>query len=288
MGTSIYILSLPAFQWFRANVTSDDPRQDHTCNIASKRQMLSVGGVDPTLNTTAVNGTTEQINSTDPYLFGLKVLDLTELVWTNSFDPAAEAYVAPQLVQDFYNGELKYPERWNDENLKDLFIAPPPPPNNTSNTTVPTPPPTPSPLPKGESHTGAIAGGVVGGIVGLFLAAIAIWFFCFRRPRKQATAASAVQASNEEAAFHEKDSRDVTKVGELPAPSECPKSELEGENSSEGTRLGSDGGPGQPSTTIIYEMPAEHLTNELEGETSSKGIKGGSDAGPEQPAANIV
>lgn len=40
----VYILSLPAFRWFKANAAVDVRRASHTCSVIGKRQMISIGG----------------------------------------------------------------------------------------------------------------------------------------------------------------------------------------------------------------------------------------------------
>lgn len=77
-GDALYILTMPAFHWFRVDWPTGDPRFWHTCNLAGNSQMLSVGGLNPTLNGTISNYTNEQTNTTDPYFLGIKVLDLDQ------------------------------------------------------------------------------------------------------------------------------------------------------------------------------------------------------------------
>lgn len=42
----VFILSLPAFRWFRANYTSVYPRFGHTCHSTQNGQMVAIGGLD--------------------------------------------------------------------------------------------------------------------------------------------------------------------------------------------------------------------------------------------------
>lgn len=177
---SVYILSLPAFVWMKANTTvptSNDARWAHSCNIAGGRHMLSVGGLNPELNSTLdEEGTSEQFNTTDPYRLGIKVLDLTSLVWTHELDPTAAAYQAPEQIKQYYDGHLRYPDRWNQQGLQDIFIT------SASNTiSSPSPSPTPTLEPRKGLSGGAIAGIVVAVVVGLGIIAAALWFFILRK-----------------------------------------------------------------------------------------------------------
>ena len=38
----VFVLSLPAFNWQKANYTPTFPRVDHSCDITRKRQMVSL------------------------------------------------------------------------------------------------------------------------------------------------------------------------------------------------------------------------------------------------------
>lgn len=92
-----YVLSLPAFVWFKVNDTSADPRTQHTCNVAGNRQVISVGGIDPTVPYP------NYFSETDPWPQGLGIFDMTDLKWTNNYDAAATAYTLPFVMQDWYN-----------------------------------------------------------------------------------------------------------------------------------------------------------------------------------------
>lgn len=241
-GDTLYILSLPAFHWFKSTVRSGDPRIYHTCNIAGNSQMLSVGGINLSLSSGDI--TDEQINTTDPYTLGIKVFNLNSLTWTDTFDPSAGAYVAPRLVQDYYAQQQRYPDRWNDEALRDIFIRP------TNNATTPTSAPSPTPTPpakKSSTNVGAIAGGVVGGVAGLALILAAIWFFCFRNRDKRR---STTDISKEPSADDAMEATKEVKTGELESPPEKPRQEL---------------GHGHLSAEGRSELPAEELPKKVDG-----------------------
>ena len=92
----VYILSLPGFVWFKANNTSSEPRTGHTCELAGNRQMISIGGLNPT-HSAAVNFSDVDINPQ-----GLGIFDMVELNWTNTYDANAAPYTAPDVVKEWY------------------------------------------------------------------------------------------------------------------------------------------------------------------------------------------
>ncbi|KAI4252428.1 MAG: hypothetical protein LQ352_004301 [Teloschistes flavicans] len=92
---SVYVLSVPAFAWFRADYTANNTRYYHTCEVVGNRQMLSIGGRNP-----LDDG--QGILSPDPIKHGLQVFDLTEMKWSDRYDADAAPYTTPQIVKDWY------------------------------------------------------------------------------------------------------------------------------------------------------------------------------------------
>ncbi|KAI0012974.1 hypothetical protein F4779DRAFT_625630 [Xylariaceae sp. FL0662B] len=174
-SSEVYVLSLPGFVFFRST-SPGTPRRDHACAVVGKKQMLSVGGNDGrrTTNSSAV--------SLDPWKQGLGIFDMSEMKWTNSYDPGAEDYASPAVVDEWYRrGGMGF-VRWNDEEVKGLFI------NGTSTSygggrNSPTSTPSNSSH-KSASSTGAIVGGAVGGAIALISAAIIILLVLRRRKRR--------------------------------------------------------------------------------------------------------
>ena len=117
----VYVLFLPSFVWFKANYTSSDPRIQYTCNIVGKRQMLSIGGLNPSAASLSA-----AYNDTDPYWEGMKVFDLTNMQWTNYFNANAAPYVAPSAVAAHYAAGSRYPSTWSSSDLESLFVKPNP------------------------------------------------------------------------------------------------------------------------------------------------------------------
>ncbi|KAL2075522.1 hypothetical protein VTL71DRAFT_465 [Oculimacula yallundae] len=196
---SMYILTLPAFQWIQVPYPAAKPRHGLTCETVGRRQMLVIGGVDtlqdkpfPAANTLdAVTFSTK-----DQFAQGLAVFDMTALSWSSGYDANAAPYEQSRPVQNFYAANSREPANWASPALKSLFAV-----THFTNSTSPgsgasNDPNNPSNNPpSSSSNTGAIAGGVVGGVVGLALIAGLI-FFCMRR-RKRA-AASELPSHNQD------------------------------------------------------------------------------------------
>ena len=92
----VWVLSLPAFAWFKANYTAQNNRWRHTCNIAGNRQMITIGGIN--INDQNLGG-----QSKDPFSQGFGVFDLTELTWSSGYDAHAAPYETPGVIKDWYN-----------------------------------------------------------------------------------------------------------------------------------------------------------------------------------------
>jgi hypothetical protein len=101
----IYILSLPAFRWFRAPYEARHARHRHTCHIVGRRHLLSIGGLDPT-KTTFQHGVVE--DTPDPFPQGLGLFDITRLNWTTYYNASAAAYEQGAPVAEFYRGRLVF------------------------------------------------------------------------------------------------------------------------------------------------------------------------------------
>ncbi len=101
----IFVLSLPAFRWFRAANAGWRPRHGHTCHVVGQRQLLSIGGADAT-QYRPVNGSRDMrrpmFATRDPHPQGLAVFDITSLKWTDAYDAGAAPYEQSKPVADFY------------------------------------------------------------------------------------------------------------------------------------------------------------------------------------------
>ncbi|KAL8643154.1 MAG: hypothetical protein Q9228_000216 [Teloschistes exilis] len=177
----VYVLSLPAFYWFKVDYPPQHPRDGHTCDAVGGSQIVIVGGQDA--NAKIGSGRIDDVHksalnsSTDPFAQGLAIFDMTTLTWSNHFAANAPPYAQSDVVRNYYSQNPHNGSQFSDPDLAKLFqithFTP------TSSSTEPSPNPRPSSSPKG-----AIAGGVVGGVVGLaHIAGLA--YFLRRRQQRQ-------------------------------------------------------------------------------------------------------
>ncbi|KAH0423054.1 kelch repeat protein [Colletotrichum camelliae] len=92
----VWILSLPGFVWARAAYTKT-PRAQMGCVVAGQRQLITVGGVNPTLPAN------QHLSTKDPLDQGLGIFDLTNLQWKTQYDHDADAYDSPDVIKSWYN-----------------------------------------------------------------------------------------------------------------------------------------------------------------------------------------
>jgi hypothetical protein len=95
----VFVLSMPAFTWFRANASSDARRSNHFCQDLGGGQMLVIGGREPSDD--ALTGWT----NVDPWTLngnrGMHIFDMSMWAWTGSYSPNAR-YQRPTVVQQHY------------------------------------------------------------------------------------------------------------------------------------------------------------------------------------------
>ena len=183
----VYILSLPGFVWFKANYTLSDPRMLHTCNIVGNRQMLSIGGLNPSATSLGAAH-----NETDTFWEGMKIFDLTALQWTNYFNATAAPYTAPGPVAAHYTAGSRYPSTWSSSELKSLFVE------STSNSSTPTQPSASALLTQSSAsalphygtvnttnHRAVVIGGAVGGVAAVAIVGLALYVFARKRANRK-------------------------------------------------------------------------------------------------------
>lgn len=95
----VFVLSLPAFEWFQADYQALNPRFSHTCHIVGNRQLLSIGGINPAITSDS------QFNTSDTFKQGLGIFDLTNMVWSDKYDVNAEPYQLPEVVNEWYSNK---------------------------------------------------------------------------------------------------------------------------------------------------------------------------------------
>src|SRR5436853_2732126 len=116
----VYILSLPAFRWFRVP-SSTASRFAHSCQVVGKRQMLNIGGADPTNTVVGAHQ--------DPYTYGLGVFDMVIWEWTSGYTSNAEAYQSSTQVKQYYSQKYCFKPRKSSPVMLTLAAALNIPPN---------------------------------------------------------------------------------------------------------------------------------------------------------------
>ncbi|CAH0051758.1 unnamed protein product, partial [Clonostachys solani] len=187
VSSDIWVLSLPLFRWFRYTLNASEPRSNHACAIAGKRQMISVGGIDQTNSSAAWT-------SQDPWYNTLGVFDLADLKWKDVYDPNLGDYNTPTEIWSYYTDQYACGSilrrnlltlhraleqiQWDMTEVENMFMTPyyeknpkgSQPSNGTTYNNT------------GNSKpVGAIAGGVAGGVVGVIIVSALVWFFFPRR-----------------------------------------------------------------------------------------------------------
>ncbi|KAL8680703.1 MAG: hypothetical protein Q9186_003099 [Xanthomendoza sp. 1 TL-2023] len=169
----VYVLSLPAFAWFKADYSAQHPRIHHKCHLVGNRQMLSVGGHDPT---NVYNDTTA---TPDPFAHGLGIFDLSTMQWSDRYDADAKPYVTPEVVKAWYRANGSFPSRWDEPAVQKLFGSMS---SSQQSTTDSSDNNTSSSKGSHASSTGAIVGGIVGGLVALaIIVGLLLWWLRRRK-----------------------------------------------------------------------------------------------------------
>ena len=94
----VWVLTLPSFTWQQLDSNHKSPRIGHTCHLVGKRQMLSIGGVDPSMTDGWKGPDYTNWN-------GLGVYDLSAATWSSGFNASADAYQRPVAVQSWYDSK---------------------------------------------------------------------------------------------------------------------------------------------------------------------------------------
>lgn len=104
----VYILSLPAFRWFRANYTASHSRGGHTCHATNSSQIVMIGGQNPSYSRNFLeDGDGSPIQAPpDPWNQGIGVFDMTTLSFKDSYKANAKAYETPDVIKKYYS--MKY------------------------------------------------------------------------------------------------------------------------------------------------------------------------------------
>jgi len=177
----VYVLSLPSFNWFKADYLAANPRHALTCESVGGGQIVTIGG----LNTTT-NGPDDLykdvFNTADQFTQGLAIFDLNTMAWKNSYSSKQTSYTPSSAVETYYANNARTPS-FSSAGLQQLIAVQ----NFTTANSGSSGSGSGSgakPTSKSSSNAGAIAGGVVGGIAVLAIIAGTAMFFVRRRKNK--------------------------------------------------------------------------------------------------------
>ena len=111
----VSVLTLPGFYWSKATYTAKHPRMEHSCNVVGQRQMLVIGGVDPSRANIS-----DYLK--DPWSQGIGIFDLTDMSWKDGYDADAEAYTSPETIKSYYNEHGMEPKTgWDSSDVQAIF-----------------------------------------------------------------------------------------------------------------------------------------------------------------------
>lgn len=209
-----YVLSLPSFNWFKADYEASSPRHGLTCEHVGGGQVLTIGGLD-TSQEDASNQYRGVFHTEDPFPQGLGIFDLSSMAFTDAFEANRTTYDYADALSTYYKTRDRISSSMGDS-LRAVFSVE----NFTNSATAVSGSSSGSSGSSGgssssssdgdsgsgsesgsstsQSNTGAIAGGVVGGIAGIALIGAAIFFFL--RRRRGAQYGSVVQDHHKEGA----------------------------------------------------------------------------------------
>lgn len=196
-----YVLSLPSFNWFKADYEAASPRHGLTCEHIGGGQVLTVGGLDTSQND-ASNQYRGVFHTEDTFPQGLGVFDLSSLSFADSFEANRTTYDYADALSTYYKTRDRVSSSMGDS-LRAVFSVE----NFTTSATAVSGSSSGSSGSSGgtsssssggdsgsgtasgsgtsSSNTGAIAGGVVGGVAGVALIGAAVFFLLRRRRGSQ-------------------------------------------------------------------------------------------------------
>ena len=81
-GDEVFVLSLPGFVWFKADLPAIRTRVQHTCDIVGQggSQMVVMGGINPNSGINVTDATP------DPWTNGINVFDLSAMRWKDEYE----------------------------------------------------------------------------------------------------------------------------------------------------------------------------------------------------------
>ncbi|QIX01373.1 hypothetical protein AMS68_006890 [Peltaster fructicola] len=175
VDSSMYILSLPLFRWFRVSTTAVG-RHRHTCSLAGHSQMVSVGGMVGTIKDSSVGS--EDLGAPDPWQQqGLGIFDMNALKWSTQYTSSAATYTSPSTIKSYIAASGPTPTSFDDDAIKSWFA--------TKNTVSSSPTAsTASTTTSGRSVGAIVAAVVIPVVVLLALGGLAFWLLRRRRSKR--------------------------------------------------------------------------------------------------------
>lgn len=192
-----YVLSLPSFNWFKADYEATSPRHALRCEHIGGGQILTVGGLD-TSQHDASNQYRGVFHTVDNFPQGLGIFDLSTMSFADSFAANRTTYDYADALSTYYQTRDRVSSSMGDS-LRAVFSVE----NFTTSATAvsgsssgsagssggssssssggDSDSGTAADSESGSSSVGAIAGGVVGGVAGVALIGAAVFFFMRRR-----------------------------------------------------------------------------------------------------------
>lgn len=192
-----YVLSLPSFNWFKADYTASNPRHGLTCEHIGGGQVLTIGGLD-TSQDDASNQYSGVYRTEDPFPQGLGIFDLSSMSFADAFEVNRTTYDYADAIGAYYQTRDRVSSSMGTslravfavENFDAAATAVSGSPGDSSGSSGSSS----SSSTGGDSDSGsetgsstngssigAIVGGVVGGVVGVAFIAAALFFFLRRR-----------------------------------------------------------------------------------------------------------
>jgi len=99
-----FVLSLPAFRWFKAEYIALHPRHSVTCNHAGGGQVITVGGSD-TMQQDFSNLYQGVFKTQDPFSQGIAVFDLNQMGFRTNYSASQTVYAPNKDIQSWYNNQ---------------------------------------------------------------------------------------------------------------------------------------------------------------------------------------
>lgn len=217
-----YVLSLPSFNWFKADYEATSPRHGLTCNHIGGGQVLTVGGLD-TSQHDASSQYKGVFHTVDDFPQGLGVFDLSSMSFVDSFEANKTTYDYADALSTYYKSHDRIASSMSDS-LQAVFSVE----NFTTSATAVSGSSSGSAGSSGgssssssgddsgsgtasgsgtsSSSTGAIAGGVIGGVAGAALIGAAV-FFLLRRRRRGSQYGSVAQGQHKAGAIGDSDGK---------------------------------------------------------------------------------